>query len=344
MTTKEPKIVINKIDIAWSGIIRVILALFGFYIIYLLKDVLILIVLGLVISVLLNPAIDLIEKKGIHRSLSTLIVYIATALLIVGFFLLTVPPIFIELTAFSKNYASYFEKLAPIFNSHLYNGFDFSLLDTGFQDGILKLTSELWTIGTAVFNIIFSMITIFTLAFFFSMEEKEILGFIKLFSPKKLEDNVVKSWEKGRITVSQWFGSRIFCSALLALMTFIGCLVLDIKFAVSLSLIAGFLNMIPVAGPIVSAVLICLVAAMNSWVVSLIALLMVFLTQQIEGNIFTPLTTNKMVGLPNFLILASILVGGELMGVVGMVLAIPIGGILYETVKNYINVKKGNIN
>ncbi|MDD4409907.1 MAG: AI-2E family transporter [Candidatus Pacebacteria bacterium] len=342
MAKEESKIL--KIDITWQGIFRVILALFSFYIIYLIKDVIILIVLSLVISILLNPAIDIIEKKNVKRPLATLIVYISAALLIASFFLLTIPPIFIELTSFSKNYSEYFNNLAPYFNNYLYSGFDFSQIDSSFQDGLMKLTSELWAITTAIFNIVFSIITIFTLAFFFSMEEKEIVGFIKLFSPKKLEDNIVKSWERGRITVSQWFASRIFVSFLLAIMTFIGCLLLKIKFAVSLSLLAGFLNIIPVVGPITSAILICLVAAMNSWTIAFLALIMVFVTQQIEGNIFTPLTTNKMVGLPNFLILASILVGGKLVGIVGMVLAIPIAGIMYETFKNYIMAKKAKIN
>lgn len=335
---------ILKIDIAWQGIFRVIMALLAVYFVYLLKDVLILVALGLVISILLNPAIDFFEKKGMQRPFATLIIYIGAALIIAGFFLLTIPPIVIELTAFSKNHSEYFNSFAPYFNSYLYSGFDFSILDASFQEGFIKLTSELWTIGTAIFNVLFSLITIFTLAFFFSMEEKEIIGFIKLFSPKKLEENVVKSWEKGRITVAQWFGSRILVSAILALMTFIGCLILDIRFAVSLSLLAGFLNIIPVVGPIISAVLICLVAAMNSWTIAVLALLMVSITQQIESNIFTPLTTNKMVGLPNFLILTSILVGGKLVGIVGMVLAIPVAGIAYETIRNYILSKKAKIN
>lgn len=329
-----------KIDFTWKGIFRVILALFAFYLLFLLRDVVTLVILGLVISILLNPAIDYFEKKKVHRSLATLIVYISAAALIVSFFLLTIPPIVVELASFSKNYLVYFEKFSSVFGVYMSSSTDLSLINTGLQEGILRLTSELWVIGSFVFGSVFSIITIFTLAFFFSAEEREIVGFIKLFSPKSLENNVVESWEKGRVTVSKWFGGRIFASILLALMTYVGCLLLNIKFAVSLSLLAGFLNIIPLIGPIISAILICSVALMDSWYVSLLALLMVFITQQIEGNIFTPLVTNKMIGLPNFLILTSILVGGKLAGIVGMVLAIPISGILYETVKNYIIVRK----
>jgi predicted PurR-regulated permease PerM len=329
-----------RIDFTWMGIFRVILALFAFYLLYLLREVVILVLLGLVISVLLNPAIDFFEKKKMNRSLATLIVYVSAACLIAGFFLLTIPPIAIELVSFSKNYAVYFDKFYDVFGGYISGSLDSSAINTGMQEGIVKLTSELWMVGSFIVSSIFSVITIFTLAFFFSIEEKEIVGFIKLFSPKRLEDNIVESWEKGRITVAKWFGSRIFVSGLLALMTYVGCLILNIKFAVSLSLLAGFLNIIPVIGPIISAILICSVALMESWYIALLALIMVFITQQIEGNIFTPLTTNKMIGLPNFLILTSILIGGKLAGIVGMVLAIPIAGILYETVKNYIIAKK----
>ncbi len=331
---------IISVEITWQSIFKVLIALFSFYLLFLIKDVLVLVLLGLVISILLNPAIDYVEVKGIRRSLATLLVYCSAASMIVLFFFLTIPPIIMELTAFSKNHSEYFDSLAPYFNNLFFSGFDYSFLDVSFREELIKLTSEIWSIGTRVFNVLFAIVTIFTLAFFFSMEEKEIISFIKLFSPKKLEENIIHSWTKGRLTVAKWFGSRILISAILALMTLIGCYLLDIKFAVSLSLIAGFLNMIPVVGPIISAVIICLVAAMNSWETSLLALLMVTVTQQIESSVFNPLIMNKMVGLPNFLILSSILIGGTLMGIIGMVLAIPIAGIMYETVKNYITMRK----
>jgi predicted PurR-regulated permease PerM len=93
-------------------------------------------------------------------------------------------------------------------------------------------------------------------------------------------------------------------------------------------------------GPVLVGIILIAFAFMGGWVKVLLALLFTVLIQQIEHNVFMPLFTKKMVGIPNFLVLISILVGGELLGVIGAILAIPLGAILYETLKNYSLYKK----
>lgn len=333
------------IDFTWWGIFRVFLVLIGIYTIYVIHDSLMMIILGLVISVLLNPFVDFLEKKKIHRSFATIIVYMGAVALISLFIFLTIPPILNELLLFAKNYSIYFDKIEPLLSSYTSGIFSASsLLSSGVQEGVIKITSELWTIGLAVANGIFSIITIFTFAFFFSIEEKEITDFIKLFSPKKLENSIVESWNKSRAMVSYWFGARILSSTAVAIMCFIGCWIMGLKFGVSLSLLAGLLNIVPVAGPIISGFLFAGVGLLDSWQTAIIAVIMLTVVQQIENNILTPLITKKLIGLPNFLILASVLIGGQIAGVIGMFLAIPAGGIIYETSKNYILAKKNKKN
>jgi len=346
MPIKSPTNKANKttIDFSWWGILRVVSVLIGVYTIYVIHDSLMIIILGLVISILLNPFIDFLEKKKMHRSFATIIVYMGAVALISLFIFLTVPPILNELLLFIKNYSSYFSKIDLFSNSALGLSDTSSLLSSGVQEGILRFTSELWAIGLAIANGLFSIVTIFTFAFFFSIEEKEIVNFIKLFSPKKLENSIIESWDKSRSMVSYWFGARLLSSTAVAVMCFIGCLFMGLKFAVSLSLLAGLLNIVPVAGPIFSAFLFAGVGALESWETSVLAVVMLTIVQQIENNLLTPLITKKLIGLPNFLILASILIGGQIAGVIGMFLAIPMGGILYETAKNYVLTKKNERN
>lgn len=329
------------IDFSWWGILRVFLVFIGVYTIYVIHDSLMMIILGLVISVLLNPFIDYLENKKMHRSFATILVYLGAVALISLFIFLTIPPILGELMSLAQNYSSYFGKIEPLISGYTSGIFSNpSIFTSGVQDGVIKVTSELWAVATFVANGLFSIITIFTFAFFFSIEEKEIVNFIKLFSPKKLENSIVESWEKSRAMVSYWFGARILSSTAVAIMCFIGCLILGLKFAFSLSLLAGLLNIVPVAGPIFSGILFAGVGILDSWETSLLAVAMLTIVQQIENNLLTPLITKKLIGLPNFLILGSILIGGQIAGVIGMFLAIPAGGIIYETAKNYVLAKK----
>ncbi|MCK9578389.1 AI-2E family transporter [bacterium] len=332
----------NKItiDFTWWGIFRVFLVLIGIYTVYVVHDSLMMIILGLVISVLLNPFVDFLEKKKIHRSFATIFVYLGAVAVISLFIFLTIPPIFNELLSFAQNYSNYFSKIEPIISDYTAGLSTTNFLASGLQEGVLKITSELWIIGMAIANGVFSVVTIFTFAFFFSIEEKEILDFIKLFSPKKLEGSIIQSWNKSRAMVSYWFGARILSSTAVAIMSFIGCLILGLKFSVSISLLAGLLNIVPVAGPIFAGILFFGVGILESWQTAVLAVIMFTIVQQIENNFLTPLITKKLIGLPNFLILGSILIGGQIAGVIGMFLAIPAGGIIYETAKNYVLAKK----
>jgi predicted PurR-regulated permease PerM len=79
---------------------------------------------------------------------------------------------------------------------------------------------------------------------------------------------------------------------------------------------------------------------LNSFPIAFLAVILFVVVQLIESNILTPMVTKQIIGIPNFLVLISILIGGQLMGIIGAVLAIPLFAVLYETVKNYFIYKK----
>jgi predicted PurR-regulated permease PerM len=97
-----------------------------------------------------------------------------------------------------------------------------------------------------------------------------------------------------------------------------------------LSLIAGSLNLIPILGPIVSGILILLVALLFSFQKALFSLLAFILIQQIDGNILGPILTRKFVGLSPFLTLVSLLIGGKILGIWGAIFAIPLTAVIIE--------------
>jgi len=131
------------------------------------------------------------------------------------------------------------------------------------------------------------------LALFFSIEKEDILRLIKTISPKDWEENILKLWERSQNKVSNWFGSRVLCSIGVALLTFLTCCLFKVRFAFSLSLLAGALNILPFLGPLVSGAALVLIAFLDSWVKALWVAVICFIIQQIDNNIFTPLFTKK---------------------------------------------------
>lgn len=330
------------IDVKWRAIFKVFLVAILFYILYLIRSVLVWMVLALIISVLLNPWIRSLEKRKIPRSVGAVLVYF---LLVIIFGLAVwaiIPPLSAEVSYFaSSGFSTYFDKVPQILDSLGLNSLqDVASLNANLEGSLVKVSANIFGIIASVFGTVFGGITVFALALFMSIEEKGIVEAIKMISPKRFEDEVLRRWQRSQEHVVGWFGSRVVCSIAVVIMTFIMCAFLNIKFTLVLSLLAGLLNFVPVFGPLVIAIVIALLAAMDSW--TKVALVVVFsvVIQQIESNILTPILTKKMVGLPNVLVLVSILIGGILGGVIGAILAIPFAGIIFESLRDYFNKRK----
>ena len=105
-------------------------------------------------------------------------------------------------------------------------------------------------------------------------------------------------------------------------------------------MLAGSLNFIPVVGPILAGILIFLIVSLDSIPRAIWALVAFILIQLIEGNILTPILTKKFIGLPPVLVLISLSIGGKLWGILGAILAIPLAGIIYEFLKDFLEKRK----
>ncbi len=330
----------QEIDITWSTILKFFFILILLYFIFLLKDILIWTALALVLSILFNPLIDLLEKKNLPRPAAGFLVYFGSLLIVFALAYFLAPPIILEMQSFYSNFSSYLEGLPQALSSL---GFEFKSIASfvlTLKDSLVQVSSNIFGLVSSLFGSIFAGTTIFALALFFSIEKEDILRLIKTISPKDWEENILKLWERSQNKVSNWFGSRVLCSIGVALLTFLTCCLFKVRFAFSLSLLAGALNILPFLGPLVSGAVLVLVAFLDSWVKALWVAVICFIIQQIDNNIFTPLFTKKMVGIPNFLILLSILIGGKFLGIVGAILAIPLVGTFYETIKSYFLSKK----
>lgn len=329
------------LDISWETIFKITAALFTFYLLYLIKDILIWVIFGLIISVLFNPAIDFLQKKYFPRVLATVLVYVLLFGTI-GFLIYSVAPLFVnEIQQFSLFFPEYFEKLSSPLKGLGIEAFEsFDTFTEAFEQGLTKASSNIFSAVGAIFGGIFSTITIFTIALFLSLEEKGIDRVIAILSPKKHEAFVLSLWQRSQKKVSGWFGARILCCLFVGLMTYVTCYALNIKYAVSFGLLSGVLNMIPIIGPVIVGGAVAILIAATSWTKALFFLIAFVIIQQIEGNILNPVLTRKFIGLPAVLVLVSVMAGAKLWGFMGALLAIPISGIFFEFLRDFLKKRR----
>lgn len=329
------------LDISWETILKIAIAFFTLYLLYLLKDILVWFVFGLIISVLFNPAIDFLQKRRLPRVLATILIYVIL-FGVLGFLIYSIAPLFVsESQQFSKLFPDYFKKISPPLKGLGIEAFEsFESFSRTFEEGLIKASANIFSaLGTA-FGGILSAVSIFTIALFLSLEEKGLDKMIAILSPKRYEAMVLALWSRSQKKVSGWFAARLLCSLFVGLTTFLACYVLSIKYAVSFSFLAGILNIIPIFGPVITAAVIGLLVVLSSWTKALFFLVAFLIIQQIEGNILSPILTRKFIGMPPVLVLVSVMAGATLWGVMGALLAIPIAGILFEFLRDFLKKRK----
>jgi len=329
------------LDISWGTILKIGIAFFGFYILYLIKDILVWFVFALIISLLFNPAIDFLQKRRVPRVIATLSVFIFV-FGILGLLIYFTAPVFIsEIQQFTKLFPQYFEKFAPPLKELGLEAFEsFEIFTQKFQEWLISASASIFAALSAIFGGIFATLTIFILAIFLSSEEKGVEKAIRTLSSKKQEQEVLSLWKSCQAKVSGWFAARILACLFVGILSYFALWLFKIKYPFALALFAGLTNIIPIVGPIIAGLIIALIAALDSWLKAILILIVFSLIQQIEGNILTPILTQKFIGLPPALVLISLLVGGKLWGILGAILAIPLAGIVFEFTRDYLKKRK----
>ncbi len=329
------------LDISWGTILKISFALLVFYVIYLVRDILVWFIFALIISVLFNPMINFLRRLRIPRVLAVIFVYVAI-FGILGLIIYWLAPMFIsEIQQFSQLFPQYFEKFAPSLKGLGIEAFE-SMENFTQTIGLMlqKASSDILSALALFFGGIGSTIFILAIALFLSLEEKGVERIIVLISPKKYESYVLSLWGKSQTKVSGWFGARILTCIFVGLAVFVTLYLFNVKYAASLALLAGILDFIPILGPIFAGFVIFIFVALDSWLKAIFVLIAFVLIQQIEGNILSPILTKKFVGLPPVLVLLSLAIGAKLLGILGAVLAIPLAGILFEFLRDFLKKRK----
>lgn len=331
------------LNISWATIFKIFIAIFVLYFIYLTKEIALWFFFALAISVLLAPAINFLRKFWVPKALAVLFVYFSI-FGILGIVIFLTAPLFIEeLRQLSRHLPEYSYALSPFLQQM---GIDttqtFANLTQLLMAGLAQSSKGVISAVTAFFGGLASTAFILTTAIFLSLEEDATERFFKLISPKKYEQNIAVLFQRARNKVSGWFGARILSCIFVGLASFIVFYVFGVKYTFILALTSGILNFVPYIGPLITIFLMIVFIAVSSgsWPIVLYVLIAIFVIQEIDNKVLTPLLMKKMVDVPPVLVLVSLLVGSELFGFLGTIFAVPVFGIIFEFLKEFLERRK----
>ena len=151
---------------------------------------------------------------------------------------------------------------------------------------------------------------------------------MKVITPDHVHEELGRITEKIQNKIGQWLRGQLILMAIIFFVTFIGLKIIGVPYALVLALVAGITEIIPYAGPILGAMPAVFIAFTISPVKGLLAVLLYFLIQQAENHLIVPKVMQRTTGLNPIIVIVAVLVGAQLAGVLGALLAVPIAAAL----------------
>lgn len=329
------------LNINWDFCLKVSILVIFLYFLYLIKDLIIWFIFALILAILFNFLINFLEQKRIPRVLATIIVYFGLLGLLSIFFYQTAPIFLSELKQLSSNLPLYLQKISPLLEKiglRLWE--DSRPLFGVLERNLEKIGQNILNALVIIFGGVQATLFIAFLAFFLSLERNFLEKILANLAPVRYRDYLFNLLPRVRKRVSGWFISRMIGVLFVGILTFLVLSFLKVKYSFLLSLIAGVLDFIPIVGPIVAGVIITVIVMINSLPQALFVLIGFAIVQQLENNLLFPILFKKFVGLPPVLVLLALAIGGKLWGLLGAILAVPLTGVIFEFIKDYLKLKK----
>lgn len=328
-------------------IIYIIILVIGVYLYYkseIFKDFVMIILVSYILAYVLRPAHQLLQRRKINKKISALILL----LVIAGFFILLIIYFIPNLFRESLNIQEIILEGQSIINGIMrrinlnnLNVINFSTdslyeringIILGFSQNIIN---SLLTIGEKLLGLAIIPVVTYYLLSDGELISKKLL----LFLPTKDRQIFRKVAADIDRLLSRYIVSQLILCLIIGVLTFIALTMLKIDFPVWLSLFNAILNIIPYFGPIFGAVPAIFIALMQSGEKALWTALVLFIIQQLEGDILSPKILGDSISIHPVLIIILLLLGQKLSGFVGMLLVVPFAVIIkviYEDINYHI--------
>lgn len=306
----------------------------------LVKNLLVSFLLAFVGFFLLNPVVDLLERKGISRVWASTLPFFLFCLvgwILIQLFLPLLIAQFESLRTDYPRYASGFEKVLVDVKSRLT-----ALTDSQYADHIVSHIQQ-YIQGSAqnIFRdlpeVISNSLTVLLLApflsFFMLIDGKKWVRTILSLVPNSFFELALNLNYQISTQMGGFIRARLLESVIVGVVTWVGLILLHFPYALILSVVAGLLNLIPYIGPFIGAAPAFLIALTNQESSVNYALLsLVYISaQMIDMAIIVPLVVAKIVNLHPVTVVLSVMIGSQTMGILGMIVSIPVASVMKVT-------------
>ncbi len=315
-------------------------------------------ILGLLLVYLLDPPVRWLAGRGVRRSVAIIVVYVIAVLLFLEFLNLTLTPLINEivrllqdLPGLARQLQEQADRLAEIYDRlaipdairQWIESMVTSITEGGPSGGPAFDPTDLLPVLTGVTSVVGGLFAyvILPVWVFYVMKDRVVLT-------RQFDRSLPAAWRFDvwailrivRRVFGQWVRAQLILGVTVGVFTFIGLLILSAtvdpifgRYAILLSVTAGILELLPIIGPIISAIPAVLLAATAGIEAVIAALALYLIVQQVENNVLVPKIQGDAIELHPALVMFAIVIGGSLAGLLGAILALPVAAAIRDVTR-----------
>jgi predicted PurR-regulated permease PerM len=304
---------------------------------FIVRDALLIVYVSMVLAIGFSPIVRIIERqkvpaaKRVPRWLAILTLYVAILGTLALVIALVFPPLVQQASALWDNLPTMFERTQQFLISHGWLKEHLTMREAvarapggGSETMVARVAAGIANVAGGLFGVV----TILILTFYMLVDSWSLRQFTLRLFPRKDRERVDAASRQVMEKVSAWLAGQLLLAGVIGTTSAVGLWALGIPFFYVLALLSAVGEMIPIIGPILSAIPAIAVAATLGIKKVILVMLFFILQQQLENHILVPKIMSRQVGLSPVTVIVSLLIGGSLLGIVGAILAIPTAAIL----------------
>ena len=313
------------------------------------QGILIWIFVAVFLALALNPAVDAVQRRGVRRrGVAVSIVFLGAIVGIVAIAALVVPTIVAQVNDFVDAVPGYVADLTEGKGRLGFLEREYQItervreaLEEGGATKVLGLSDTALAVTKGVLTAVFATLTIAFLTLFMLLEGPAWMERLYSLLPEEKQPRVRAIGRDIYQTIGGYVTGNLAISLVAGIVSTIALVILDVPYAVALGLLVAILDLIPLAGATIAAVLVTTVAFLDSTTSGIIILIFFVVYQQIENHILQPVVYGRTVQLSPLVVLIAVLIGSELAGVIGALAAIPVAGSIQVILVDWLKHRRG---
>ncbi|KXS42494.1 Predicted PurR-regulated permease PerM [Candidatus Frackibacter sp. WG12] len=296
---------------------------------------------------MVEPFIDCLLNRGVGRNLALALILflVAGGIFLFGFF--AAPYLIEELNTLAQRlpvYAKEIQNIIDLINDK-YERIDLppaiqTIIDNSLsriQSVTLRFVERTTEVIIGLLSSFFSLVMAPILAFYMLKDIDLIKKNMWSLVPKAYRKEVKQLLKKIDDVLRGYLKGQLLVSIVVGLLLSLGFYILKVKFYLLIGIFAGIMNLIPYLGVVLGILPALFIVSFKSTQAIIGVVVLYLIVQQLESSLISPKIVGDKVGLHPIIIIFSLLVGGELLGIIGMLLAVPIAGIIKVIINHFIS-------